>query len=383
MKVIYSSPVILGGHGQGTSAYYSVREIYLRKQLKKAFCISHIKKDINGANISIIISPFLEKLIRGFARLFGSANGYWLRSVVYDFFVSKTMDNSNIFHGWSLSCLRSIKRAKLLGAVTVLERPNSHILTQKEILEGEFYKFGIHKRVIDGLEVERNIEEYKLADYVIVPSEFARNSFKDQGFDMKKVFVLPYGVDSTKFKSREKPKDKFRVLFVGQISLRKGVPYLLEAWKKLALKNAELVLVGKVFPEMNSILKQYCQEMRNISVKGFVPYSKMSEEYNSVNLFVFPSLEEGSALVTYEAMACGLPVITTFNSGSQIREGKEGFVVPIRNFEIIAERMNYFYKNPNAIITMGNAGIKRAKEFTWENYGKRLIKFYERINNGK
>ncbi|MFH1421146.1 MAG: glycosyltransferase family 4 protein, partial [Planctomycetota bacterium] len=98
--------------------------------------------------------------------------------------------------------------------------------------------------------------------------------------------------------------------------------------------------------------------------------------------FVFPTIEEGSALVTYEALASGLPVITTPNAGSVIRDGKDGFIIPIRNTEMLAEKIEYFYKNRDAVKEMGKSASERALEFKWEKYSKQLVKEYEKVLGG-
>jgi glycosyltransferase involved in cell wall biosynthesis len=173
-------------------------------------------------------------------------------------------------------------------------------------------------------------------------------------------------------------RSKFIALFVGEVGLRKGVPYLLQAWSELNLKNAELWLVGAVVPGIKKIVEKY-HGREDIKFLGF--QRNIPELMTKADIFVFPSIEEGSALVTYEAMAAGLPVVTTTNSGSVVRDGQEGFVLPIRDVEKLKEKIRILYNDRDLRGKMGEAGRRRAEEFTWFNYGENLVKAYEQIIN--
>jgi len=166
----------------------------------------------------------------------------------------------------------------------------------------------------------------------------------------------------------------FKVAFAGNINNRKGIPYLIQAWKELNLKDAELNLYGRVYPEIKKYLKD--AEKYNIKIHGFID---ITDELPKNHIFVFPSLLEGSAKVTYEALACGLPVITTYNSGSIIRNKVEGFVIPIQNVEAIKDKILYFYNHREQIKIFGKRARKLAEKYTWEMYGKKIVNIYEKI----
>jgi glycosyltransferase involved in cell wall biosynthesis len=127
-------------------------------------------------------------------------------------------------------------------------------------------------------------------------------------------------------------------------------------------------------------LAEFCKKHQNIVLKNVVPHKNMTQHYNNADIFVFPSLHEGSALVTYEAMSCGLPVITTRNSGSIVRDGLDGFIVPLRDASMLAEKMQYFYDNQDKIAQMGKSAGEHAKDFTWDKYGHKLIGIYNKIS---
>ncbi len=188
--------------------------------------------------------------------------------------------------------------------------------------------------------------------------------------------MIPRGVDTDYYKPAPENDDLFRVVFVGMLCIRKGVHCLLEAWKKLNLKNAELVLVGAIHGEIKPVLEKY-YSIKNIKITGFV--ENPAKLYNSASLFVFPSLDEGSAKVNYEAMACGLPVITTPNAGSLVIDGVDGFVIPIRDVEAIIEKTRLLYENREMLKQMGESARKNIESYTWQRYEESLVNFYDSL----
>ncbi|MFM6504773.1 MAG: glycosyltransferase family 4 protein, partial [Dolichospermum sp.] len=176
--------------------------------------------------------------------------------------------------------------------------------------------------------IERKQREIELADHIFVASSFTKKSLLEIGIQEAKITVIPYGAPVDYFQPRPKKDNCFRALFVGRVSPRKGVHYLLPAWQDLKLDNAELVLVGQnLFP--TGWLEQYKNICRHVPS---VPHLLLNDYYSSANVLVFPSLVEGFALVLLEAMACGIPIITTPNTAGPdiITDGVEGFIIPIR-----------------------------------------------------
>ncbi len=134
--------------------------------------------------------------------------------------------------------------------------------------------------------------------------------------------------------------------------------------------------MGRVLPEIKDVLRAYA-DLPGIRTVGFL--NTPAEAYQQSDIFVFPSIEEGSALVTYEALACGLPVVTTPNAGSVVRDGVEGFIVPIRDPDALAERMERLRTDVRLRREMGKAARRRAEEFPWERHGEQLALSYTRL----
>lgn len=158
--------------------------------------------------------------------------------------------------------------------------------------------------------------------------------------------------------------------------------YLLEAWKKLNLPNAELLLIGSLSHEMNPLIRRYEGVFRHIP---FVPNEQLLQYYGRSSVFVLPSVEDGFAVVIGEAMACGLPVITTYNTGAAdiIAHGRHGFVVPIRSPEAIGEHLELLYRNPELRNEMAEAALNKAQtELGWDIYAGRLCDLYRSLFAG-
>ncbi len=223
----------------------------------------------------------------------------------------------------------------------------------------------------------RKDQEVELADHIFVASSMTQRSLLEIGVDAEKISVIPYGSPIEYFQPQQKQDSKFRALYVGRMSPRKGVQYLLPAWRSLNLPNAELLFVGtKMLPE--SWLKPYQSFYRHVAS---VPHASLNQYYSSANVLIFPSLVEGFGLVLTEAMACGIPIITTPNTAGPdiITDGVEGFIVPIRDELALQEKLEWCYQNPEALAEMGRAARRKAEQLTWQKYRCKLTQEIRRI----
>lgn len=272
------------------------------------------------------------------------------------------------FEGGSVATLRSARRQRL---TTVLDVPSAHESFLKVAAEE-----GGRSAPPRPLDVRA---ERELADWLLAPSDFVVDCLLRAGSNPDRIIRMPYAVDPSRFRpaTGSGPAEKFRALFVGQIGLRKGVRYLLEAWRRLDLPDAELLLVGQPDDAGRRLLREYAGCYRWV---GSVPKHEIHAWFRESSVFVFPSLAEGSACVTYEAMASGLPLITTPNSGSVMRNGIEGVLVPPRDVDAICAALRLLYDNPEQRDRMA----KRARalmedQYTWRHYRRRLVAFYQAI----
>ncbi len=289
--------------------------------------------------------------------------------------------------------LRSLKKSKksfalahfgeyLPKSIRYLKKKNTKILLDIPIAH---YKYALYLEK-KGFNLDTKIGRtpefldpaIKEADILVVPSLFVKQSLEMAGFK-KPMEIVPFGADipenfGLRDIERRLSQEKIKFIFAGNVNFRKGVNFLLEAWDKLNLKNAELLICGRMYKTIKKMLKNY--KLKNVKFYGFVDLDRYFRE---ADVFVFPTLLEGSAKAVYEAMSYGLPVITTFNAGSIVEDGKSGFIVPFGESETLADRILYFYQNPEEIIKMGKNAFEKVKEYDWEGYGQRIAEIYKKF----
>jgi starch synthase len=269
-------------------------------------------------------------------------------------------------HAFEGTALATLERARALGKTTILDVPSAY----ERILGVD----PTSQRDAD--DPARIRAERSLADYVIVPSAFVADCLVEHGVSPDAIVQIPYGVDVRRFRRTERRDATFRVLFVGQVSARKGVSVILDAWRQLSLPRAELVLVGR--------MALSAAERRELPADciliGQVPKLEVHKWFASADVFAFPSYCEGSALVTYEAMAAGLPVVTTHEAGSVVRDGIDGYVIRSGDPSALAERLASLYVDRELRLELGCSARERvASGYTWNHYHARIGAFYQSI----
>jgi len=281
---------------------------------------------------------------------------------------------SDLFLFYSGAGLRTLQALKSTQTRGIVEAVNSHVLVQRDILREEYARLGLPLRGFHQREVDRRVQEYELADGIICPSSFARQSYIDQGMPADRVRTIPFGIQgSSQIEPAERPRDVFRVLYVGQINIRKGLRYLFEAFEKLKHPNKELWIVGpRAEPTGIADLTPPAQTRFLGILKG----EELARAYRNCHVFVLPTLEEGLALVLGEALSHGLPVIATVNSGGEdlFEDGSTGFLVPVRSPERIAEKLQMLVDSPELLAGMSNrAGMRDKRDRSWENTCRTLV----------
>ncbi len=299
------------------------------------------------------------------------------RNVWFDERLSRQVQPSDfavvVTYGAALTTLR---RARQLGVASFLEYPIAHHRYAEALLDEEarlrpdfagtlqYHRFSAQRR-------ERLEQEIAAAARIFVLSGFQKRTFIQSGVPEEKLLVTPLGVDLDLFRPQPRPEDGvFRVIFVGQITQRKGISYLFDAFERAAIPNSELLLVGNIVgtdaPWRNR------PRVRHVS---HVPRWELPAHYAAADVFVLPSLAEGFPQTALEAMACGKPVIVSENTFGEdvVTDGVDGFVVPIRDADAIADRLRYLHEHPGVRERMGTAARRRAEAFSWERYGERVV----------
>lgn len=253
-------------------------------------------------------------------------------------FLPRNTDVVISFAGYSEEIFKS---KKLKNAIKILDRGSTHTLTNVRLnkIAAEYHK--INWKPHPDAFIKRELNEYAYADKILVPSNFVEQSFIENGIPNEKVVKIPYALSTTKFEGLIKSgnKNNFAVLFVGQISARKGIGVLVDAMKIVRYKipQAELWLVG-------SFNKQIDKKMLNenwIKYFGLLKGQDLYDKYNQASVFCLLSFEEGLAIVLIEAVYCGLSIVASENTGAKdiILNGENYHIVPAGNPNIAAEKI--------------------------------------------
>jgi len=301
------------------------------------------------------IAVILERLFKtDFAPLELSQNK------IYDQLCSYLIRDCDVLHGWAgLSLITGIK-AKKRGSLYFLERSCPHVLFQEELIARESEKLKVGYIPKPGWWIERSIQEYEEAHAIITPSDYTKNTLLERGIPSNKLKkipldrLIPVKIPAQKFKKN--------VLTVGTIvgnPLRKGLLYLLQAWEKLNLPNARLIVkMNPVQLENFPLLKEMIARQPSIEVRGFYP--NLSDFYHECDLFVLPSVDDGFGLVITEALAHGVPCIGTDHVGAV--ENFPGLpfvkVVPAGNAEALASQIQKLYGEPDEVRALRESIIR-------------------------
>jgi hypothetical protein len=275
------------------------------------------------------------------------------------------------FSGDALEQMRAAKQQGMWTAVEQMIAPRNVVETLVAKEKERFPEWTVaspHNHHAETF-ADREKAEWALADVIVCPSEFVRKNVIAEGGAADRCVLVPYGVNPS-FKIDRTPRmpGPLRVLTVGEVGLRKGSPYVAEA-ARLVGGAARFRMVGR--PAIPGEIVQRISQW--VELRGSVPRSQVADEFRWADVFLLPSICEGSATAVYEALAAGLPVITTENTGSVVRDGIEGFVVPVCDAQAIALAIEQVAANDGLRALMSANALRRAQEFTVDAYGKRLL----------
>jgi glycosyltransferase involved in cell wall biosynthesis len=226
---------------------------------------------------------------------------------------------------------------------------------------------------------ERLCSEAALANGWIAASSFTARTLAENGVPYQQVRVVPYGVDLSRFPLRQKPpQGPFTVIFLGQITGRKGLYDLFEAMRLLKSKNIRLILCGRGIHDQ-PLLDAY--KDIDMDVRLNLTHEAYIQAIHEADVFVLPSLVEGFGLVILEAMACGLPIIASHNTAAPeiITEGQEGFIMPIRAPQKLAEQITWCLEHRPDLPAMGQQAAAKAATFTWPKFRTGMVDAYRQI----
>ena len=376
-SLLYATSARIGGTGLDLTAIEALRGSWRQGILGKAIGFANNQTEIPSEKIqSLRFHPV--RLLSGL----GSERYYGAKKRYADWISSRAVltGRHDCFHGWSGDCLRTLIAARQRPVATVLDIPTWHRNKGKSKrfetkAEAELRHRKGWRAVLDRLPPSRQrvLLEYALADVITVQSTYSAETFLAAGVPAEKIVYVARGADVTRFTPADRPPEKFRAIFAGALIRRKGVHHILRAWHTLGLRDAELLLVGAVHPEIEPALREFSSP--TVKVVGFS--RDLPALFRTASVFVFPSECEGWAKVTFEAAAAGLPMIGTRESGDGVIDGVTGYLVPANDPDALAGALQKAHADPDALATMGRAARRRVvSHYTWDHYRLRLLHAY-------
>lgn len=296
-----------------------------------------------------------------------------MNTLLFDEWTARKIPMCDAYIAISGSGLKTGKLVQQRGGKFICDRGSVHQRLQEDILRKEYQRWKLTPPP-ENLHLRTREEEiYRVADAITVPSSVAKRSFVDLGIDASKVHVIPYGVRLDRFAhDAAQSSTVFDVLFVGQVGLRKGIPYLLEAFARLNHPNKHLTVIGAIQNHIRLLLEVL--PTSNVTFLGSVPQHEVIRHMNRAQVLVLPSIEEGLALVQAQAMACGCPVIATVATGCEdlFQDRVEGFIVLDRDVDALTDRLQSVADDPELRERLSENAIKRVQSIGgWDEYGKK------------
>ena len=379
VRVLYSFPLRLGADRICHTAWQQVRGLAAAGADLLVAPASLGRPVPEGARV-------LPTLARGNIRLPYRLLGTERSVAFHDRIVARRLERLigkiDIIHTWPTGALETLKTAAQLGIPTVLERPNAHTGFAMEIVQRECNRLGVplppdHEHAYNAEKVHKEEEEYRLATKLLCPSDFVLKTFLDKGYSKDQLARHIYGYDEDVYFASDElrdPKRGLKVLFVGVCAVRKGVHYALEAWlKSPACEDGEFTIAGEFLPAYREKLASM---LSHPSVKVLGHRKDVPELMRRSDILVLPSIEEGSALVTYEARGSGCVLLVSDAAGAACVHGENALIHRAGDVSKLAEQMTTLHRDREFLERLRRVSLATVPQITWAAAGVRLLDVY-------
>lgn len=382
LRVLYSFPQKIGASGVCYAAWQHVKG--LRDAGAEVTVFPGVLHQPLPAGVRVRPTLSRGKLRIPYAVL-GKTRSYKLHDWIVARQLRKMAGEFDIVHGFALGSLETIRTAKIMGIPTVLERCNTHTRFAYEVVDKECKKLGIempdkHPHAFNAEVLRREEAEYDATDYLFCPSEFVERTFEDRGFSRERLIRFQYGFDEhTCFPPAESASTKagLTVLFAAGCAPRKGLHYALDAWlKSSACHDGSFLLVGDFIPGYAEILSN---QLAHPSVKLLGYRKDLADIMRGSDVMVLPSIEEGSALVTYDARGSGCVLLVSDSTGAVCEHGKNALVHRTGDVEALACHFSRVHEDRALLARLRAASLETAAELTWAAAGRKMLEAYHEI----
>lgn len=378
LRILYSFPHAIGKPGIGWTAYQQVTGL------------SRLGHDVIVSSTSLGLPlpgrvEAITTLAAGGVRLPHRALGQWRTLELHDRLtarlLSRTKPLPDVVHVWPGATRHTAATAAALGVPVFRECPNTHTANALAVAKAESTRLGLelprsnsHRDRRGRLAMEER--EYQVADFLLVPSDSVRESFVSRGFGVEKVVTHQYGYDASTAPAARpsRPPEPLVCAYVGSGEPRKGLHLALEAWfASGASDTGELVIVGRVLPDMARLLKAWL-EHPSVRQEGFV--ADVGRVLAGSHALLLPSLEEGSALVTYEAQGWGCALLVSDSTGAKCEHGVNGLVHPAGDVAKLAGHLRSLHQDSDLVDRLGEGAWAGRNWLTWDAAAAVLVNAY-------
>jgi glycosyltransferase involved in cell wall biosynthesis len=377
VHVLYSFPDGIGKPGIGTTAFNQVRELAAHVERVTLYCTSLQAKVPRNVRVVQTLSVLGKRVPH---RVLGIERSYRYHDAQVASAVRRLHD-VDVVHCWPRATLKTCAAARERGIPCFREVPNTHTAHAYEVVARERASLGLgpaagHSHTFDPSALQREEREYEAADALLVPSEYSLRTFVERDVPLEKLVLHRFGYDGrTFFVNGNSPRARpFTAIFVGRCEPRKGLHHALRAWVDSgAADDGRFLVCGAIEPDYARVLEPLLAHP-SVELRGFVsdPAGLMRES----DVLVFPSLEEGSALVTYEAQACGCVLVVSEAAGARCRHGVDGLVHASGDVAALTEHLRLLASDREELARLRAASIEASGRLSWRDAGRELAEIY-------
>lgn len=377
LSILYSFPGAIGGSGFGVIAWHQVDQL-VRAGHNVTLVVASVAQPIVGIRTLVRSLDVVGRLIP--ERTIGRARAFaW-----HDWRARRVLaaGEFDVVHTWPLAGARTLELAQRSGVTGIRECPNSHLADACTVVTREYARLGLPipsawSKFGDGDRLEIEEREYAAATALLVPSDAVAQSFLGRGFEPDKLIRHQYGFDPANIRVPVREAEHpFTAVFIGRGVPRKGLHYALTAWlSSRASENGRLLIYGTFDPEYRDLLRA---QLAHPSVTICGPTEKPGAAYARADVLLLPSVEEGSALVTYEAQGAGVIPLVSSASGAVVEHGVNGLVHEPGDTATLASHIELLYDQEKARRQLRTAALAEAQQLTWSVAGRVLVNAYRR-----
>lgn len=380
LRVSYSFPHRIGVPGIGTTAWHQVNGLVQLGAQVTLYCgscerpISGIHKVVETMTLARMKLPY---------RILGRLRAYQLHDLLVAHFLRRSHPRPDVVHCWPLGSLKTLQVARRLGVPSFLERPNTHTAHAYEVVADEHKHIGLpvpkeYTHAFNAKHLAREEAEYAAADWLLCPSDVVADTFTRRGFDPCTLLRHQYGFDPSLFTSAHRSATReerpFTAVFLGRCEPRKGLHYALKAWHMSGAAHiGRLLICGSFMEGYKNVLEPWLNHP-SVEIKGFVP--DPHRLLGSADVLLLPAVEEGSALVTYEARGAGCVLLVSSASGAICTPDHDSLVHAPRDVAKLSEHLRIAATQPQRLAELRANSLATASNLTWLKGASRLAECY-------